>query len=125
MVNNVTIYKVDILPKEIPDVFRSGMSANVDVIVRRAEGVLLIPSDALIQEGGKAYVLVKDPSAGALAKREVVTGLENDGFVEIRSGISKGDVVHAPKQSYVVPTNKNGGSPFFPQFRKKGDKPEK
>jgi macrolide-specific efflux system membrane fusion protein len=125
VISNVTIYKVDILPKEIPDVFRSGMSANVDVKVKEAVDVLLIPSDALLQEGGKTYVMVKNRSTGALDKKEVETGLENEGVVEIRSGISEGDVVYAPKTSYAVPTNKNGGSPFFPQFRKKEDKIEK
>ena len=31
-VNNVTMYNVDILPNKVPDFFRSGMSANIDVI---------------------------------------------------------------------------------------------
>ena len=32
IVNNVTIYEVDILPQQVPQVFRSGMSATIDII---------------------------------------------------------------------------------------------
>lgn len=122
VLNNVTIYKVDILPKEVPEVFRSGMSANVDVVVREAKDVPLLPSDALMREGGSAYVFVQNPQTGEPEKMAVETGLESEGAVEIKSGISEGDVVYAPRQSYVVPTSKNGSTPFFPQFRRRDDK---
>ena len=32
--NNVNIYNVDVIPERIPDVFRSGMSANIEIIVQ-------------------------------------------------------------------------------------------
>jgi len=125
VLNNVTIYKVDILPKEVPEVFRSGMSANVDVVVKEAKDVPLVPSNAVMREGGKAFVLVKDPSTGTLERREIETGLDGEGVVEIESGVSGGETVYVPKSSYVVPTNKNGGSPFFPQFRRRDEKQER
>ncbi|MBT3180992.1 MAG: HlyD family efflux transporter periplasmic adaptor subunit [Deltaproteobacteria bacterium] len=118
VVNNVTIYKVDILPNEIPDFFRSGMSANVEVSVKEVKNAILIPFHAPVHEGEKIYVMVKNPSTGKLVKKEIETGLENDGFVEVKSGIKKGNVIYAPKQSYVVPKKKNGSTPFFPQFRR-------
>ncbi|MCK5547775.1 MAG: efflux RND transporter periplasmic adaptor subunit [Thermoplasmata archaeon] len=122
VVSNVTIYKVDMLPREIPKVFRSGMSANVEVIVKEAEGALLVPSEALIREKNKTYVWIKDPSEDAPKKRQIAVGLESEGFVEIKAGVSDGDIIYAPKRSYVVPKKKNGTTPFLPSFRRRDKK---
>jgi len=122
IVSNVTIYKVDILPREIPEVFRSGMSANVEVIVKEVEDVLLIPSDAVVHEKNKTMVWMTDPSDDTLKKAPVVTGLENEGYTEIVSGISDEETVYAPKRSLVIPRKKNGSTPFLPSFRDRKDK---
>ena len=125
LISNVTIYKVDILPREIPQVFRSGMSANVEVIVKEARGALLIPSEALIREQDKTYAWVKRPSEGAPKKRPITTGLESEGFTEIKAGVSDDDIVYAPKRSYVAPKKKNETTPFLPRFRRRGEEPKK
>jgi macrolide-specific efflux system membrane fusion protein len=125
VVNNVTIYKVDVLPKSIPEVFRSGMSANVDVVVEEVKDALLLPADAVSHEGKRDFVRAEDPSTGAIVKKAIVAGLESDGMVEVKAGVSEEDVVYVPRQSYVVPTNKNGSTPFLPQFRRNEDKREK
>jgi macrolide-specific efflux system membrane fusion protein len=125
VISNVTIYKVDILPREIPTVFRSGMSANVEVIVKEAAGALLIPSEALIREQDKTYVWVKRPSEGAPKRREIATGLESEGFTEIKAGVSEGDTIYAPKRSYVAPRKKEETTPFLPQFRRRDEEPKK
>ncbi len=44
VVNNVTIYEVDVIPERIPTVFRSGMSANIDIITTSKENALTIPT---------------------------------------------------------------------------------
>lgn len=125
IVSNVTIYKVDILPHEIPDVFRSGMSANVEVIVKEVKDALLIPSDAVIHEKGTTFVRMKDPSDDTLKKMPIVTGIESEGFTEVVSGIADGDIIYATKRSYVVPKKKNGSTPFLPNFRRGKDKSKK
>lgn len=126
IVSNVTIYKVDILPREVPEVFRSGMSANVDVMVKEVKDALLIPSDAVIHEKEKTFVRMKDPSDGTMKKVPVVTGLESEGFVEVSSGISDGDTIYVPKRSYVIPKKKEESTPFLPSFRRRGEeKPQR
>ncbi len=123
VVNNVTIYKVDILPKEIPDVFRSGMSANVEITVERSEDAILIPVEALKREGGKPFVLVQVPGGSSAERRAVAAGMESDGMVEVRSGLEDGDVVLSTKDAYVAPTGKkNGSTPFLPQFKRNEEK---
>jgi len=65
-----------------------GSSADVEVIQDVREGVLRIPSDALL-EGGKVLVL-RD---GRLVSRPVRTGLKNWQFTEILEGLAPGDAV--------------------------------
>jgi HlyD family secretion protein len=65
-----------------------GSSADVEVVRDAREGVLRIPSDALM-EGGRVLVL----QGGRLASRKVRTGLKNWQFTEILEGLTPGDAV--------------------------------
>jgi HlyD family secretion protein len=65
-----------------------GTSADVEVIQDARDGVLRIPSDALM-EGGKVLV-VRD---GRLSGRTVRTGLKNWQFVEVAEGLEADDLV--------------------------------
>ncbi|MFA4993628.1 MAG: HlyD family efflux transporter periplasmic adaptor subunit, partial [Candidatus Omnitrophota bacterium] len=50
-VNNVTIYKADLLPENVPEFFRSGMNATIDFIEHSKENALLLPLEAVHKEG--------------------------------------------------------------------------
>jgi len=115
-VNNVTMYTVDILPKEVPDFFRSGMSANVDIISSRKDGVMLLPSDAVsVDENGRNFVIVRG-SAGKPEKLQVETGVTENGNTEIISGIDFNTSVLVSGKGYVVNSKKNDtSSPFMPK----------
>jgi len=65
-----------------------GSSADVEVILDSRDGVLRVPSYALI-DGKKALVL-RD---GALVAVPVEIGLKNWGFAEVKRGLSAGDLV--------------------------------
>lgn len=117
VINNVTIYEVDILPDRIPEVFRSGMTANVDIVIQEKKNVLLLPQEALIEEGNQKFVLVKTPRQ--VIRKKVITGLYDDRNVEILEGLSKEEVVLIPSQGYKLPARKEVSSPFMPRFKKK------
>lgn len=118
LINNVTIYEVDILPERVPDVFRSGMSATVKIIEHVTENALLIPRDAVQYEPDASYVLVKDKKGG-ISKRKVVTGEFDDGSIQIKDGIHIDDTVLI-KTSPSTPSKKAGqGSPLVPFGRKR------
>lgn len=125
IVNNVTIYKVDVLPQEIPDVFRSGMSANVEVIVKEIDDALIIPADAVVHEKKGTFVRVKDPAGDGMKMVQIQTGLESEGDVQVVSGITTNDTIYVSERSYIVPKKKNGGTPFLPRFRREKEKSEK
>jgi len=92
IVNNVTIYQVDILPEKTLGIFRSGMSANVDVTISEKKDVLLLPATVIKERKGKKFVLLKTES-GEPENREVQTGIEDGRNVEIVTGVEESDLV--------------------------------
>ncbi len=65
-----------------------GTSADVEVILRSVEKVLRIPTYALL-EGDRVLVF----NGGHLVARQVVTGLRNWEYAEVKDGLSEGDPV--------------------------------
>jgi len=94
--NNVTVYLVKILPDKVPAVFRSGMTATVEVIGETKKDVIKLPLDAIIEKDGKKTIKVKGAD-GKPEYREVVTGLNNGKEVEIVSGITENDTLIMPE----------------------------
>jgi macrolide-specific efflux system membrane fusion protein len=119
IINNVTIYEVNILPKKVPAIFRSGMSANVDIIEQRKENTLMIPLEAVKQDEEGSFVLVSQGGTGEKpAKRRVQLGIADDKNVEVVSGLETQDKIAIASQSY-QPTKDTGSgtNPFFPSRR--------
>ncbi len=119
LVNNVTIYEVDVLPQKVPKVFRSGMTANVSIIEKTRRNVLRLPADAIRREKDGTFVSVKENGQGKSTLRKIGTGLSNEDFVEITSGLDEKDTVIVEKKNSVLPgKNNTGGSPFMPSGRR-------
>lgn len=114
-VNNVTIYQVDLKPKEVPAFFRSGMNASVDFIEQGKESTLLIPQEATFKENNQDYVLVKQDNGKEPLKTKVELGISNDKNVEVLSGISENDRIILKTKKYSLPTNNVGSNPFMPR----------
>lgn len=93
-VQNVTIYEIDVLPREIPPFLRSGMTASVTFHVTSRPGVLQVPGAAVRQRDGRAYVLVPADKPNAPPReQEIRTGESGDGRVEVISGLEEGQTV--------------------------------
>ena len=77
------------------DSMLEGMSASAVIYIEQASDALLIPSAAIQEEKGKAYVYTKKESDGILSgKTEVTTGLSDGSRVQISQGLSEGDTVY-------------------------------
>ena len=76
---------------------RIGMTAQVQIELGRADGVLLVPASALRRERGKTHVMVWDGQSSQ--RREVVAGLDDKVMVEIREGLSEGEKVETGTQA--------------------------
>lgn len=73
------------------DWLKPGMSSKAEIFVNRLTNVVYVPMQAIAPEEGKQYCYV---SAGLKQdRREVTTGEFNDEFIEVKKGISPGDLV--------------------------------
>lgn len=77
--------------KEMPPAIKPGMSAEVEVIIDKADNALIIPSQAVIERNGNSFVYVVKDSKARLV--QVKTGRSNWTYTEVLSGISEGDEV--------------------------------
>lgn len=73
-----------------------GMTASVDVRIEGVDNAIIIPVDALNRTSTGAYVYTSyDEETQQYGGRvDVVTGLSNNNYVEIKSGLSVGDTVY-------------------------------
>lgn len=116
-VNNVTVYKVDLVPVTIPDFFRSGMNATVDFIAAEKTNVLLVPVAAVQKDGDASYCLVRKPGAAEPVRTAVVLGITDDKNYEIVAGLGPDDSVVVTSQKYVPPgAAKTETNPFMPKM---------
>jgi macrolide-specific efflux system membrane fusion protein len=117
-VNNVTVYKVDLLPEEVPLFFRSGMNATIDFIIESKEDVLVIPLEAVQTENGDKFVWIKNKNGAEPQSRKVSLGLSDDKNAEIISGIDANEVVVIRAKKYSLPKSNSGTNPFMPARRR-------
>ena len=74
----------------------SGMTASVSVQIEGVENAILIPIEALhlTSDGAYVYTSYNEEYQEYGGKVDVVTGLENSTYVEIKSGLNVGDIVY-------------------------------
>ncbi len=96
LVNNVTVYEVEIVPLTVPTFMKSGMTANVDFIDAWRTNVLTLPVTAMTKRKDGSYEVTmragNAPDSGVYSK-PVVVGLDDGKTAEIVSGLSPDDVV--------------------------------
>ena len=110
--NGVTNYPVTVTLDEVGDLL-PGMNVDGRIILDQADDALLIPVTALMR-GNRVYV--KDDSVteaqgtapAGFREVEVETGLVNDDYVEVVSGLEEGEVV------YVSQTTSNSNTLMMP-----------
>jgi HlyD family secretion protein len=78
-----------------------GIAVNVDIILQQKKDVIIIPLDAIKDEGNGAFVWIKTPDNKA-QKKTVSLGLEGLSEVEITSGLKVGDQVLLPSPEQIL-----------------------
>ena len=78
----------------------SGMTASVSVRIEGVDDAILIPIEAVhkTRDGAYVYTSYNEEYQEYGGKVDVVTGLENSTYVEIKSGLSVGDTVYYTEQ---------------------------
>jgi macrolide-specific efflux system membrane fusion protein len=117
VVNNVTIYEVDVIPHLVPEFFRSGMSATVNFSQMQRENVLVLPIKAVKKRGKISYVFKIKKAGEAPEPLQVEAGLENSEHIEIVSGLNEGDSVVIPTDEMAKQlSSRRGGPPSLNLF---------
>ena len=92
VVQDVVDYIVKFAMENDDPRFKDGMSADLDIVVEKKEGILMIPERAVKETGGKKQVQVLE--IGKPVEREVKTGMRGDGgMIEIVEGLEEGELV--------------------------------
>lgn len=75
---------------------RPGMTAEVEILIANLDNVLTVPVSAVVVKGDQFFGFVKTPDGPQ--KRELLLGLSNDRFVEVKDGVSEGeDILMNPR----------------------------
>ena len=93
----------------------SGMTASVSVRIEGVDDAILIPIEALhkTSDGAYVYTSYNEEYQEYGGKVDVVTGLENSTYVEIKSGLSVGDTVYyTEEESFFSGFGNMGGMGF-------------
>ena len=80
------------------------MSANCAVILEKAENVIVVPKEAIQTSNNTKYVVVVNED-GSTENVTVETGISNDAYTEIKSGLLGTETV-----AYTVTTTTTNGS---------------
>ena len=94
--------KVRCLVRNESGMLKLEMFATIEIPVEQTAPVLAVPSSSLQQMEGRPVIFVKK-SESEFQRREVQTGLESQGYTEIRSGLKPGEPVVA-QGSFILKT---------------------
>ena len=87
---DLKVYTTDIGIDGMDNALKTGMTGKVTIIIDKLQDVLYVPIQSVVTVEDKKVCYV----AGSPAqKREVETGLFNDNFVQIKSGLTEGEKV--------------------------------
>ncbi len=97
----VTTYPVTIVITDFDEDLLPGMNIDVEITTSQAKGVLAVPVTA-VSRGNTVYVKGEktdenDRAPEGYKSVRVETGVYNDQYIEIKSGLSEGDVVYTPQ----------------------------
>ncbi|MBN2383603.1 efflux RND transporter periplasmic adaptor subunit [bacterium] len=103
MRENINLFPVEILLTDQSEEvqIRPGMTADIEILVVCKENVLVLPVEAVLDQDNKRIVqIIKGTGEKqGLEERTVVTGLENDRYVEIVEGLTSQEKVLINPQS--------------------------
>lgn len=87
---DLKVYATDVSIDGKHDALKTGMTGKVKIIIDELKDVMYVPIQSVVTVDDKEVCYIM---SSPLEKREVETGLFNDNFVEIKSGLAKGEKV--------------------------------
>lgn len=99
----------------------SGMSSEMNIVIKESTDVLVVPIQAVSSQKGSYVVSVKD--GDSTKEVEVTVGAQDSSFVEITSGLNEGDVVVYEQVSQSSKGNMSGDKMMEQMMQGGGDMP--
>jgi macrolide-specific efflux system membrane fusion protein len=90
LVSDVVVYNVMVDPLKVPPHWASGMTANVEFMVEKKDGILLIPKGAVNEKRGENFVMMMEDKP---TPRKIETGITDGRMVEVTAGLMEGDSI--------------------------------
>lgn len=97
------MYTVRIKIDNKDDALKIGMMADVVLETQSKSGVIIIPSDAIMQDDGGYYIYVVNGNSAE--KRNISVGITNNDFTEVTSGLSANETVVVSGKEYISKEN--------------------
>lgn len=97
------MYTVKIRINNDNNVLKIGMMANVVLQTEAKKDAVIIPTDSVMQENNEYYVYVV--TGDTAEKRKIETGITNNNFTEVVSGIENGETVVVSGKEYISEKN--------------------
>jgi len=94
--NGVSTFDVEVSIKDSKEL-KAGMTANAKIVVSKQQNTLLVPVEAVKTKDGKKVVTVETDKGAKDV--QVTTGLNNENYIEIISGVKEGEEVVLPVTS--------------------------
>lgn len=91
--DGISTFKVEVI-LDNDGSLKLGMKGKATITLAKVKNILAVPVDAVHYDGESSFVSVqRGDSIDDTEEVEVTTGLKNDKFIEIKTGIEEGDVV--------------------------------
>jgi HlyD family secretion protein len=97
---DLKVYLTDVSIEGANEDLKTGMTADVEVIINELHDIIYVPIQSVttVEDKKICYVM-----GSAVEKREVETGLFNENFVEIKSGLNEGEKVLLNPPKWTAP----------------------
>ena len=89
---SITTYPVEITLNYDGRLYE-GMSGSAVILASSANGVLLIPIDAIYEDSTGIYVYVVSDDGATVDRVDITTGLSDGTYAEVTSGLQEGDIL--------------------------------
>ncbi len=86
--------KIDLSDSDVSNL-RLGLNGTAALVLSEVNNALTLPMSAVVTKNGTSFVTVKDGSK--YIEKEIKTGIENNGVVEVKSGLGEADHVYIKK----------------------------
>ncbi len=91
VLDGISTYKTKLQFDQSDERIKSGMTANISIETARRQGSFSIPQEALSLDAGEKVVTVVNADGSRKTVKVVTGSINNEGTIEITSGLSEGD----------------------------------